>query len=102
MFNTYIVSYDPLMIDPSPLRFIEYVRGHALTYQFYSAFAGTLYVKSPATLGNLINSYRNFLQPNAWTIALLREPTINSGGAANSEFWAWLNSPVPPPLENQN
>lgn len=98
MYKTYLLSYDPLMADPSINRLVEFIRAHALTYQFYATFAGSIFIKSSASIKDLINSYQNFLHPNWWTIVEVVNPPVGCGGAATAEFWTWLNSPSPPAL----
>ena len=101
MYKTYVISYDPLMADPTPQRFIEFVRSHAYTYQFYTLFLGTIFIKSAAEQHEIIKTYRDFLSPNLWTIAEIADPMRAIGGSAPLQFWGWVNSPNPPPIEDQ-
>ena len=99
MYRTYLITYDPLMTDPSPQRFIEFVRTHAFTYQLYVLHLGSVYVKSTAGLYEMLLSYRDFLSPNMWTMVEVHAPASNSAGSAPTQFWNWLNAAIPPPIE---
>lgn len=99
MYNTYLITYDPFMTDPSAVRFIEFIRTHALSYQLYAPFLGTAYLKSQSSLLDIVDSYKAFLTPNLWTICEIKVPAHQTGGALPTAFWTWLNSPAPPPIE---
>ena len=99
--HTYVITYDPLMSDPQPTRLIEFVKSHALTYQYFVHHWGSIFLKSPAELTMIINTYKGFFAPNVWTVCEIQQPDLNSGGAASMQFWDWLNASVPPVLEHQ-
>lgn len=99
MYNTYLITFNPLMIDPSPQRLLEFIRAHAYTYQYYVHHLGSVYVKSPVDLYKMINTYRDFLAPNVWTVVQVHNPQFSTGGSAPMAFWNWLNSASPPALE---
>ena len=101
MFHTYIIAYDPLMGDPTPRRLIEFVKTHAHTYQYYIHHLGSIFIKSPAQLHEMVETYRDFLAPNIWTICEISQPEANSGGSAPMQFWNWFNAAFPPVLDHQ-
>ena len=102
MYKTYLLTYDPLMIDPTPQRLIEFVRTHAYTYQLYVLHLGSIYIKSTYSLWDMVVGYREFLSPNMWTIVEVQAPTIQSAGSAPIQFWNWLNAAEPPPIPSPN
>ena len=101
MYKTYLLTYDPLMLDPSPQRLIEFVRGHAFTYQFYTLNLGSIFIKSTAALHEMMLAYTDFLSPNMWTIVQIHSPEASAAGSAPVQFWSWINSAVPPPIPGQ-
>ena len=96
MFNTYVLNYDPAMTDPTPPRLIEFVRSNSFTYQYLIPFAGTILIKSSASLIQLIDSYRPFFYPNHFILVQIE--TVAISGLLPANQWEWINASLPPPL----
>lgn len=96
MYTTYLLNYDPLMTDPMPSRVLEFIRSNGYTYQYLVAYLGTVFIKSNATLDQMIQSYRPFLSPNPFTLTQVAPQLIS--GLLPQPYWSWLNSTSPPPL----
>jgi hypothetical protein len=96
MYNTFLLSYDPLASDPTPARLIEFIRSNAYTYQYLTPFLGTVFVKSQASLVQMMGSYDPFISPNAFT--LIEVSPILMSGLLPQAYWNWLNAAAPPPL----
>ncbi len=96
MYNTFILNFSPFLSDPSPQRILEYVRGHAFTYQYLVPFSGTIIVKSTAGLELIVKSYTPFFQPSDFLLTQANPSFIN--GLLQSGYWDWINSNSPPAL----
>ena len=99
MYNTFILNFSPFMTDPTPTRLVEYVRSHAMTYQYLVPFSGAIIIKSSSNLGEMVESYTAFLRPNYFLLSHVNPAYVN--GFLQSRYWDWLNSPNPPALEDQ-
>jgi hypothetical protein len=84
------------MSDPTAQRVLEFVRSNSYTYQYLTPYLGSIYIKSSATLEQMIISYRPFLEPNAFTLTQIYP--VNMSGLLMPEYWHWLNAASPPPL----
>ena len=96
MYNTFILSYDPLAKNYTVNQLNAFVRSNALTYQYFSPTLGTYLIKSQATVHDMVDSYKGFFDGTNFFVAQVM-PTL-TGGALQQTMWNWLNSPVPPPL----
>jgi hypothetical protein len=96
MYNTFVLNFDPLMVDPTPVRLLEFIRSNGYTYQYLTPFIGTIMIKSTANLGQMISSFQPFLRPNSFMLTHV-SPTHMSG-LLNPAYWEWVNAPAPPPL----
>lgn len=96
MHNTFLLNYDPTMTDPSPTRLLEFVRSNGFTYQYLVPFDGLIAIKSTAFLFQMIESYRPFLEPNAFILTHVFPSNIS--GLLQPNYWDWLNANSPPPL----
>ena len=101
MYKTYLITFDPISSDPTPVKLVEYIRAHAYTYQFYTLNIGSIFIKSQAEKNQIIDSYKDFMAPTIWTISQIDNPAVNIGGSAPMPFWHWVNSDNPPPLGGQ-
>lgn len=99
MHNTYILSYDPLMRDPTPARLIQFVRSNVFTYQYLTPFVGTLVIKSTAASTQLLESYNPFLSPSSFLLTQIF-PTMTTG-LLPPHYWNWINAATPPALPSQ-
>ena len=99
MYNTFILSYDPQMSDPSPMRLAEFVRSNGYTYQYFIPFLGTILIKSSATVIQLIDSYSPFIRPFPFMLSQLY-PALMTGMLAQAQ-WDWINATAPLPLPGQ-
>ena len=100
MHNTFVLSYDPLMTDPSPVRLLEFIRSNGFTYQYFVPFYGTVFIKSGATLAQLNGSYMPFFSPSSYVLTQIF-PVMTSGMLPQAH-WDWINAAVPPPLPEAN
>ncbi|HEX8525430.1 hypothetical protein [Allosphingosinicella sp.] len=96
MYNTFILNYDPLMTDPTPVRLIEFIRSNGYTYQYFYPFAGTVVIKSLADLNQMTASYRPFFSPTKFLLTHVAPAHV--GGLLEQERWDWINAASPPPL----
>jgi len=97
MFN-YLLSYDPFSSDPTSEKLIEFVRSNTYTIQFLVPFAGTIFIKSHASLRELIPSYTPFLRPTRFTLTVLSPGLVS--GLIPLDYWQWLNAEQPAPVTN--
>jgi hypothetical protein len=96
MYNTYILSYDPIASNYTLNQLNGFIRANAYTYQYYAPVLGTCLIKSSATITEMVDAYRYFFDGSNFFIAQLF-PTL-TGGALPQSMWDWMNSPSPPPL----
>lgn len=96
MYNTFLISYDPSMTDPTPNRLVEFIRSNGYTFQYMIPFLGSAFVKSNASLTQMNSSYSPFLTPNHFVISQIF-PIMTSGLLPPSQ-WSWINADTPPPL----
>ena len=96
MYNNFLISYDPLMTDPTPTRLVEFVRSNGYTYQYMVPFLGTVFVKSKASLAQMNASFSPFLNPNHFIITQIF--AVMTSGLLPQTHWNWLNADTPPPL----
>jgi hypothetical protein len=97
MFD-YLLNYDPFATDPTPQKLIEFVRSNTYTYQFLVPFAGSVFIKSEASLRELVASYTPFLRPTPFSLTVLA-PELMSG-LLPLDYWQWLNSQQPAPIND--
>ena len=100
MYNTFILNFSSFSADPSPPKVLEYVKSHALTYQYLVPFSGTIIIKSTANLSALIGSYTSFLRPNEFLLTHVDPTYVN--GLLQNPYWQWINSASPPALIDQS
>ena len=96
MYNTFLLSYDPLMQNPTPDKLLQFVRSNVTTYQYLTPFVGSIFIKSQASLELLISSYNPFISPHSFTLIQIY-PTLSTG-LLPPAFWDWINAQTPPPL----
>lgn len=99
MYNTFLLSYDPLMVDPTPTRLVEFVRSNAYTYQYLAPFLGTVFIKSGAAGSDLVTSFNPFIRPSSFVLTQIF-PWMTTG-LLPQQYWDWINSAAPPPLPGQ-
>lgn len=96
MFNTYLLSYDPFLTDPSSSRIVAFVRSNLLIYQFFVPSAGVIILKSQSNLQLLLSSFSEFFAPHPFILTKIEGQS--TGGRLDQSYWNWLNSDFPPAL----
>ncbi len=100
MYNTFVLSYDPLSNKFTQNQLLAFVRANALTYQYYAPSLGTYLIKSAANTIQMVDAYGGFFDGSNFFLAQVF-PTL-TGGALPLEIWDWVNAPTPPPLIGQS
>lgn len=96
MYNTFILSYDPISVKYTMNQLHAFVKAHGYTYQYYSPQVGTYIIKAAASIGQMAETYRGFFDGSQFFLAQIF-PNL-TGGALPQEMWTWLNADNPPPL----
>jgi hypothetical protein len=100
MHNTFLLSYDPLMTDPAPIRLVEFVRSNAFTYQYFVPFLGSILIKSQASVEDIHASYSTFIRPSSFLLTQVFPVMIT--GMLSQAQWDWINADTPPPLPDRS
>lgn len=96
LYNTFLMSFDPNITDPSPAKLLEFVKSNKYTYQYLVPYNGSIFIKTSAPMQQVIDSYLPVITPHFFVVVDVSSSAKN--GWLPGGYWNWINAAFPPAL----